>query len=113
MANTRSLYSVIKATAGLILPTGAGAGKIWTSDSEGKGSWEADPKKKFVVEHAWVIEGAVSTGRRPGFFVKLGEGNEKKIIGVECNIETGTSAEIELLKNGSALTSYTAIKAEK
>jgi hypothetical protein len=75
-----------------------------------------------VMERGFTVAGEVKNKTYPGYFVKLGTGEEKKIIGVEYELLGGTSAELEFQKANSGkseaaagIASYkvTELKAEK
>lgn len=54
-----------------------------------------------VMERGFTVPGEVKNKVYPGYFVKLGTGEEKKIIGVEYELLGGTSAELEFQKANS------------
>ena len=87
-----------------------GALYLWTVADE----WVQVPHlSKVMQEHSWALEGAFATGKRPGFFIDLAAGQTKEIIGVLCEIDEGTEAELTFYHNGVAITELTAIKVPK
>jgi len=54
-----------------------------------------------VMERSFAIAGEVKNEVYPGFFIKLGTGEEKKLIGIEYELLEGTSVELELQKANS------------
>jgi hypothetical protein len=106
----------IEAVGGLLVPASAAAGKILTSDASGNATWAEPATKKFVVEHSWVLQGAVAEGIVPGISIRVSAGNTKKLIAVEYETESG-EAEFELRRRkgtgaDAAVTGFTAITAK-
>lgn len=82
----------------------------------GSGSTEAragSTKIKTRTPHAWVIQGAVTTATLPGITIVPASGEEVLAVRCDYKIISGTKVEFELKKGGTAITGFTALKAEK
>lgn len=56
---------------------------------------------KPLEDHAFAVVGAVAAGTLPGLGVMIEAGEEKKLLAITTQLESGTSVECELLRNNA------------
>lgn len=99
MAQKRKIEHEPEFLSSLIVPTGAGTGKMAISSSSGKLEWM---ENKWFVEKSWAIIGELKKEETfPGTFIKVASGETKNIVGIRYSITEGTKAIIQLKKAGS------------
>lgn len=64
---------------------------------------ELEPK---ILERTWAVAGEVKAEEYPGFYVRLGTGEEKKIVGAELRLLEGTSCTVEWRKAKAEIAEY-------
>jgi hypothetical protein len=104
----------INAVGGILLPAGAGAGKVAVSDASGNFSWATTgPKKKYRTAYTWVWRRAekVVAETVDGPYISLGESETQTLVRVDYRLAAG-KVTLKIAKaNGTVIEPFTAMVA--
>lgn len=111
MTNVRPFEYLANFVAGIRIPTSAGAGKIAVSDASGNVEW----KTLLYIERAtYIIDGPITVKKWEPFPVEKATSDTKVVLlRARYKIGSGKSATLTIKQNGSNITGFEGLKAEK
>ena len=106
MAQKRKIELLPEFLGSIKIPTGAGVGKVLTSNNEGVAEWLAIPSKVIRTVNAFIIQGPVEEGKIPSISISKESAQVVKLVKVRYSIESGTKVLFRLNKNGANITGF-------